>query len=239
MTRIFHKRRRPVLETIGQSLILLSFIVAVLYGGGWYPDYGPLVTAAIKGTAVGLLAIFVLISMQSVNHFLLLLALTASVAGDVFLALPIENAFIKGLSAFLVAQLLFIILYLKNRMPFAELSAARLRVCGLLWATAGIAIFFLYPHLGELMIPVFVYTAALVGMATTALFSKFPVKLTGLGALLFVVSDSVLGARQFLTVPEFTGYIVWGTYYLAELLMTLGVMLSVERRTNFGGYRFD
>lgn len=239
LTRIFHKHRKPVLETIGQSLILLSFIVAVLYGGGWYPDYGQTITAIIKGSAVGFLAIFVLISTQSLNHFLLLLALIASVAGDVLLALPIENSFIKGLGAFLVAQLVFIILYLINRMPFADMSSFRIKIAGLLWAAAGISIFFLYPHLGELMVPVFVYTAALVGMATAALFSKFPVKLVGMGAILFVVSDSVLGARQFLTMPEFTGYIVWGTYYAAELLMTLGVMLSVERHTHFGGYRFD
>lgn len=217
----------------------MSFIVAVLYGGGWFPDYGQTITAIFKGSAVGLLAIFVLISTRSLNHFILFLALAASVAGDVLLALPIENSFVKGLGAFLVAQITFIILYLKNRMPFDEMSSARVTAGSLLWAVAGVAIFFLYPHLGDLMIPVFVYTAALVGMATAALFSKFPVKLVGLGAILFVISDSVLGARQFLTVPEFTGYIVWATYYLAELLMTLGVMLSVERRTNFGGYRFD
>lgn len=239
LTRIFHKRRRPVLEAVGQSLVLLSFIVAVLYGGGWYPDYGPTISAVIKGSAVGLLAIFVLISTQSLNHIILFLALCASVAGDVLLALPIDNAFVKGLSAFLVAQILFIILYLKNRMPFEDLSMMRLSVAGFLWATAVISIFILFPHLGELLVPVIIYSVALVGMATAALLTKFPVKLVGLGAILFVISDSVLGARQFLTVPDFTGYIVWATYYLAELLMTLGVMLSVERHTNFGGYRFD
>ncbi len=228
-----------MLETVGQSLILLSFIIAVLYGGGWYPDYGQTITAVIKGSAVGLLAIFVLLSTQSLNHFLLFLALSASVAGDVLLALPIESSFIKGLGAFLVAQLIFIVLYLTNRMPFADMSAIRVKIAGLLWAAAGITIFFLYPHLGDLMVPVFVYTTALLGMVTTALFSKFPVKLVGLGAILFVISDSVLGARQFLTMPDFTGYIVWGTYYMAELLMTLGVMLAVERHTHFGGYRFD
>lgn len=239
LTRIFHKRRRPIMEAVGQSLILLSFVIAVLYGGGWYPDYGQTVSAIIKGSAVGLLAIFVLVSTQSLNHFLLFLALAASVAGDVLLALPIENAFVKGLSAFLVAQIMFIILYLKNRASLEDLSAARTRGAALLWAVAAVALFILYPHLGDLLVPVCVYTAALVGMATAALLSKFPVKLVGLGAILFVISDSVLGARQFLNMPDFTGYIVWSTYYMAELLMTLGVMLSVDRHTNFGGYRFD
>jgi len=239
LTRIFHKHRQPLLETVGQSLILLSLVVAILYGGGWYPDYGPIISAIIKGSAVGLLALFVLISTQTLNHFILFLALSASVAGDTLLALPIENSFIKGLTAFLAAQVLFIFLYVKNRLPLEDLSGVRVRAASLLWAFAAASLYFLYPHLEELTVPVFVYTAALISMATAALLSKFPVKLVGFGALLFVVSDSILGARQFMTVPDFTRYIVWGTYYLAELLMMLGVMLTVERRRNFGGYRFD
>jgi len=87
--------------------------------------------------------------------------------------------------------------------------------------------------------PVITYSVVLAAMATTALFSKFPVKLVGFGALLFVVSDAVLGARMFSAMPDFTSYIVWATYYLAQLLMVLGIMLTDERPTNYGGYRFD
>jgi len=240
MTHIFKKRRKPILEAIGQSLLLLSFIVAILYGGDWYPpDLIPLMPAIIKGCAVGLLALFVIISLQSFNHFILFLALVASVIGDVLLALPHEQAFIRGLAAFLVAHLLFIALYLKNILPLEDISALRLRIAALLWAVAVSSAYFLYPHLGDMMPAVFTYTAVLTVMATAAILSKFPVKLVAFGAILFVVSDALLGAQQFLSVPEFTGYFVWATYYLAQLLMTLGVILTDDRPTHFGGYRFD
>lgn len=238
MSALFRRRKKPVQEAIGQILLLASFVMAVIYGGGWYPSEW-LWPAIVKGSAVGLLAVFVLISMQSINHFMLLLALIASVGGDVLLAIPHENSFTRGLTSFLIAHVIFIGLYLKNRMLAEDLTALRVRIAALLWAVAAIAAYFLYPHLGDMMIPVFVYSAVLTAMASTALISKYPIKLVGLGALLFVVSDAVLGARQFMDVPAFLDYVVWSTYYLAQLLMTLGVMLTDERRTNYGGYRFD
>lgn len=238
MSTLFSKRKNPIIEGLGQLLLLASLIVAVMYGGGWYPE-GAWWTVIVKGSAVSLLAMFVLINLRSVNHLLLFLALGLSVSGDVLLAWGHENSFIHGLLAFLAAHVVFIILYLKNRLYAEDITSGRVRLAALLWAGAAIAGYFLYPHLGDMMMPVFSYSVVLAAMATTALFSKYSVKLVAVGALLFVVSDTVLGVRQFMIVPDFTGYIVWATYYLAQLLMTLGIMLADERPTNYGGYRFD
>lgn len=238
MSSLFNNRKRPVQEAVCQFLLLASFVVAVLYGGGWYPaDW--LWPVIVKGSAVGLLAIFVLVSMQTVNHLLLFFALIASVGGDVLLEIPHENALTRGLTSFLAAHVLFIVLYIKNRMPAEDITGLRVRIAAFMWAIAGAVGYVLYPYLGEMVMPVVTYSVVLSAMATTALFSKFPVKLVGVGALLFVVSDAVLGARLFSTVPEYTSYIVWATYYLAQLLMLLGIMLTDERPTNYGGYRFD
>ncbi len=235
---MMNKKRNPFMETFGQLLVLASLIVAVVYGGGWYPTEG-LIPVIVKGSAVGLLAFFVLIRSQTLNHLLLLLALIASVAGDVLLALPLENSFVKGLSAFLIAHLLFVGLYIKNRMDWSDVSKGRKQTVFLLWIVSSASAFFVYPLLGELLIPVLVYTFILTLMASMALFSRYPVFLTGFGAILFLISDAVLGARQFLNVPDYLSYVVWGTYYFAQLFMTLGVMITDERRTHYGGYRFD
>ena len=238
MSSLFNNRKRPVQEAVGQFLLLTSFIVAIVYGGGWYPSewLWPLI---VKGSAVGLLAIFVLFSMQTINHLLLFVALAASVGGDVLLEVPGEDSFTRGLTSFLAAHVFFIILYVKNRMLAEDITVIRVRLAALMWASAAIAAYFLYPHLADMAMPVITYSVVLAAMATTALFSKFPVKLVGFGALLFVVSDTVLGASVFSTVPDFASYIIWAAYYLAQLLMVLGVMLVDERPTNYGGYRFD
>lgn len=238
MTRIFSRRKRPVLEAVGQIFIVLSLIGAVLYGGNWYPD-GVFFQVLVKASAVSFLALFVAVNIRTFGHALLFLALVASVGGDVLLAIPHEQAFLRGLMSFMAAHVIFIILYVTNRKPFGELGTLPVRISSLLWLFAFIAGYMLFDALGDMRMYVFTYTAVLTAMATAALLSKFPFKLTGIGAVLFVASDAALGARQFMNVPEFVGYFVWISYYLAQIMMTLGVMLTDDRPTNFGGYRFD
>lgn len=238
MSTVFNNRRHPAREAIGQSLLLGSFIAAVVYAGSWHPAT-EFWTVLVKGSAIGLMALFVLVAMQSFNHFLLFLALSVSVSGDVFLAIQGESSFMRGLMAFAAAHLLFILLFVKNRMRLQDITSLRIRLAALLWAAAGISTFFLYPELGDLLVPTLVYTSVLILMATTALFSKFPIKLLALGVILFVISDATLGAQKFLSVPDYANYIIWGCYYLAQLLITFAVILTDDRPTHYGGYRFD
>ena len=238
MTRIFSERKRPVVEAIGQIFVILSVIGAIAYGFGLYPE-GILWQALVKMSAVGFLVLFVGINLRNFTHLLLLLALIASVVGDVMLVLPHEGAFLHGLMAFAVAHVTFILMYLINGQRFDQITANRLRFSALLWAFAFVAGFWMYDALGELRNYVLGYTAMLVLMATTALLSKFPPRLVGLGAVLFVFSDAALGARQFMNVPEFVGYFVWASYYLSQFMVTLGVMLTDDRPAYSGGYRFD
>ncbi|NVJ70687.1 MAG: lysoplasmalogenase [Alphaproteobacteria bacterium] len=239
MTRIFSRRKRPVLEAMGQIFIFLSVVGAVLYGGGWYPE-GLLWQLLTKASAVTFLALFVAVNIRTFGHALLFLALLASVSGDVLIAMPHEQAFMRGLLGFMVAHVIFIVLYVTNRRPMKEIGTVPIRLASLLWVFAFVSGFALNDMLGDMRMYVFTYTAVLTAMATAALLSKFPLRLTGIGAVLFIASDAALGARQFIpSVPEYMGYFVWVTYYASELMMTMGVMLTDDRPTNFGGYRFD
>lgn len=238
MARIFSRRKRPIIEGIGQALLFLSLVGAVLYGGGWYPD-GLVWQVSAKASAVGFLVLFVLVTAQTTNHLILLLALIASVVGDILLAVPAENSFMRGLLAFFVAHVFYVALFLKNRLPFEDVTGLRMRISALFWAGAGVAAFFLYPGLGTMLVPVFAYATILALMATTAMMSRFPVRLVGAGAILFLASDALLGARTFLDLTMGGPLSVWITYYLGQLFLTIGVMLYDERPTNFGGYRFD
>lgn len=238
MTRIFSRRKRPVLEAVGQFFILLSVIGAIVYGGSWYPDE-VVWRVLVKASAVTFLALFVLVNIRTFGHALLFLALVSSVVGDVLLAVPHDQSFLRGLLGFMTAHVFFIVLFASNRMPMKDVGTIPVRVASLLWVFALAAGVLMYDALGDMRMYVFTYTAVLTAMASTALLSKFPARLTGIGGVLFVISDAALGANQFLTVPAWTGYIVWTSYYLAQLMITMGVMLTDDRPTNFGGYRFD
>ncbi len=241
MTRIFSRRKRPVLEALGQIFIVLSILGAVLHGGGWHPD-GLLWVVLTKASAVTFLALFVAVNIRTFGHALLFLALLASVSGDVLLEIPTDPAgqsFLRGLMGFMVAHVFYIVLYMTNRQPMGEVRTLQIRLSSLLWLFAFFSGYMMYDGLGDNRMYVYAYTAVLTAMATAALLSKFPFRLTGIGAVLFVASDAAIGAREFMGAPEYVGIFIWVAYYASQIMMTFGVMLTDDRPTNFGGYRFD
>ena len=80
--------------------------------------------------------------------------------------------------------------------------------------------------LGPLLLPVVVYALVLAGMAISAQLTNLGNPLAALGALCFVASDAMLAIGKF--SGPFPGHepLVWITYYLAQLLIFLGVARS-------------
>ena len=75
------------------------------------------------------------------------------------------------------------------------------------------------------------YSAGLAIMAACAWLSRFPRGLTGLGALLFLVSDLLIFARIGpLGGQPWVGYGVWGLYFAGQVLIVLGVTRTLVDR---------
>ena len=71
-------------------------------------------------------------------------------------------------------------------------------------------------------------------MAACALISRFPVALTGLGALMFVLSDLFIFARAGpLAQAAWIGLAIWTLYYVGQLMICLGVVRTLERDRRF------
>lgn len=136
-----------------------------------------------------------------------------SLAGDVFLMLP-GDRFIFGLGSFLVAHLFYTGAFVSD--GGFKASPALLGAYGLYYL---LLITMLQPYLGTLTIPVAVYGIALATMGWQAA-ERWAVRRTGpaagaaLGALLFVVSDSVLALNRF-AIPFRAGRLVIMTTYIA------------------------
>jgi uncharacterized membrane protein YhhN len=90
-------------------------------------------------------------------------------------------------------------------------------------ASAALTIW-LWPGLGGLAVPVLVYIAALTTMAATAIGSEARYPPVAWGALLFVVSDSLIGISRFREPVPMGDCLVWGTYYVAQCCLTLGFL---------------
>jgi uncharacterized membrane protein YhhN len=74
-----------------------------------------------------------------------------------------------------------------------------------------------------------IYALVLATMAITALLAEFGNPLSAIGGLCFVASDAMLAIGKFHGPFAGHGPLIWTTYYLAQLLIFLGVIRSHQR----------
>lgn len=157
------------------------------------------------------------------NLKLFALALLFSAAGDAFLAYDGQRLFVPGLASFLVTHVLYAVVFvLATRGTATSMSAGRKLMLGVIPAFAVAYSAVLWPHLGALTIPVLIYIAAIVVMAMLAM--RVRAIEVPLGAVLFMVSDSLISLGKFLWQAPWIGPTVWITYALAQLLITRGML---------------
>jgi len=138
-----------------------------------------------------------------------------SLVGDVLLMLPID-AFIFGLVSFLAAHLVYIYAFqLHHRPGFSWLPV-------LILAAYGVAIFLvLRPGLGGLAFPVAAYILVILTMAYTAWSQRDQsgarwALLALVGAVLFVLSDTILALNKFGEPFTLARALTLGTYFPAQ-----------------------
>ncbi|WP_371369059.1 lysoplasmalogenase [Pseudomonas sp. QL9] len=153
----------------------------------------------------------------------ILLGLGLSLLGDILLEWPL-NAFVPGLATFLLAHVAYLVAYLSETRRLAPLAL----VCA---ALPGIGLFLLLDShgLGELRLPIVLYSLTISSMLWRALARlATPISpsawLAASGALLFMLSDSMIGISRFLDAFDGSGYAIMLTYWLGQL----GIAASVS-----------
>lgn len=162
-------------------------------------------------------------------------ALFFSWAGDVLLLFDSRqtNFFLLGLSAFLIAHIFYIIFF--HRVRMAERPATKLRILVFVVLYYILLVSFLSPHLGDMRLPVRIYGLVISFMLLLAMHMFFINDKTAgkwmmFGALLFVISDSILAIDKFYNRFEFAGILIMLTYGLAQLFITQGAIQYIRKK---------
>ncbi|WP_313214027.1 lysoplasmalogenase [Soonwooa sp.] len=177
-----------------------------------------------KTLLMPLLLVFYWLASQKSNQpkqNLFIAGLILSWFGDVFLLF--DWGFIAGLGSFLAAHICYIF------------CLKKFSVSNALWSLPFILIYlftfltFLFPHLGDMKIPVILYALCISGMLYFSLKTKQILLI--IGAVFFVISDSVLAINLFVNQSKVLGFLVMFTYVLAQTFLTFGFLKSKKSIT--------
>ena len=154
-------------------------------------------------------------------------ALALSAVGDFFLSRKKEDWFIAGLVAFLVGHVFYIILFAQ----LMDLSAPNWKVIGALVLYALVFGGVLIKKDDKYRLPIIAYICILSTMGILAVHLPDKQLYATIGAMVFIVSDSLLALRMFVVKNDTTkkqlSLGVWFTYVIAQFLIFYGFRLTV------------
>ncbi|MCK0189079.1 lysoplasmalogenase [Arenibacter sp. F20364] len=162
-----------------------------------------------------------------------LIALSFSLMGDILLLYDYLSTmyFMLGLIAFLIAHISYSVVFLMQGKPIVKKEL--IIVSGLFLAYGTSLFILLMDNLGTLKIPVIIYILGILAMAITAYSRKDHVgptsfKLVFIGAMFFILSDSILAVNKFLIEVPGAHVLVMGTYASAQYLIVSGLLEGNE-----------
>ncbi|TDO83252.1 putative membrane protein YhhN [Flavobacterium chryseum] len=211
--------------------IKLYFVISLFYLLFLFLGYENL-DLYLKPILIPLLGFVVYLHERFPLKKTLLIALLFSWIGDIILLFADidEIYFILGLVSFLISHIMYCVVFSKqikaetktNKFLFAIGSLViMLYLVGILSV--------LYPSLGDLKIPVMVYATVISTMLLFAfngflVWKKSGSKLVFIGAIVFVVSDTILAINKFYSPIEKSAFFIMLTYLVAQYLLVIGVL---------------
>jgi uncharacterized membrane protein YhhN len=178
----------------------------------------------LKGLIIPFLIIIYLLNARQKLRITILAALFFSWAGDVILGF----SFIPGLACFLLAHVMYVISFFKTSGKSLIIPKRIYLLLPVILFGAGL-LCLLNDNLDGMRLPVITYTIVILTMVVAAInrYGKvsrlsFVVVLTG--AILFVISDSLIALNKFGFPFMFSGVAVMTTYIAAQYLIVAGVL---------------
>ena len=168
------------------------------------------------------------------------LALVFSLIGDALLINPDATVaqFMLGIAAFWIVQVCYIFFFYRKR-PFRKKDAGFL-----FFATLAILAYLIFLHYlmwakldkAHLQIPVIIYSLTIGFMLICAFNINNSRSLNNIGvlyfipgAILFVISDSLIALNKFYFVKPMSGVAIMATYGIAQFLIVTGAIKFIKK----------
>ena len=214
----------PELSKLARGLLVFSLVFGLSYPLVWGLGWPDSLATAWKGAGVGLLALFAAVEARNLDGWLLAGLLGCGALGDVLLV----GSMTSGALAFMLGHVVAIWLFLRNRRE--RLSVSQRALALVVMPAAALIAWSLPADRGQAP-GVAVYALFVAAMAAAAWTSRFPRYVTGMGAMMFLVSDLLILARMGpLEGAAWVGLAIWLLYYAGQLLIALGVRGAITNK---------
>lgn len=184
----------------------------------------PMIVPAIIG--------FYLLNTNEANfRWVVIIALAFGLVGDIFLLIRKSAAFLVGLVAFLAGHVLYIAIFLYLSDFPENVNLPLILIGSFLLLTLIPVSILLIKFAKKMSYPAILYYSLLMMMCFSACtlygnISLLAFCLTMSGSILFVLSDTILGVRKFTSILRDNTLLVMATYFPAQLLIAIGMVLA-------------
>ena len=218
------------LKTFIPCFLAILAVELIVVSSADLPPYRIITKPLVVGS---LLVYFLLQKVERKTKVLVTSALIFSIIGDIQLiyAGKYEYLFVGGLMAFLFAHVLYIIEFSRTRNRkagvLAPLSILLIYAIAIFW--------YLSDALENMMLPVGIYIITILIMILFAYLRDDSMTDNGYiyvvsGALLFMLSDSIIGITRFKSDIPYSRILVMAIYGFAQLLMVLGILMGEKAK---------
>ena len=163
------------------------------------------------------------------GHAFFITGLWFALLGDIFLMVRSQDLFVPGLASFLIMQATYTYAFNLDRSDkISPVKASLLLLPFLIFA--GVFFLVLYPYLpGTLKVAVGIYACSIAMMSWMSFIRKGYVstqsfRLVFFGALIFMVSDSLIAIDRFIQPVPYNTIWVMSTYAVAQYLIMIGYL---------------
>ena len=224
----------------GKSLIILEYLLLITYLALFHWNKSPFTLAVFVKTLL-MPVLIVLLVINTARYNLLsigtLLALIASTSGDLFMELNQLNDkfFLPGLGSFLLAHIFYIITF-SYKLKINNIQNKNYTILAILLLTATALVALLWPHLGQMKIPVIIYALIITSVTYIAYLhcQQFTGKICAVfwGALIFLISDAALSITLFITQYPLHREANMILYVTGQTLIVLGILQTTKITEN-------
>lgn len=204
-------------------LLVLALVIAALDWWAVAHRNPPLEYVCKPAAAVAFLATaWALDPVDDGARLLLVVALVFCLAGDVFLMLP-RDAFLAGLGSFAVAQILFTVSFgLREPTPTRTIIGLVIVLLGASILARRFVAALRRGGAGSMVPAILVYVTVISAMVVSAIAGGTVVGI--IGAVLFLVSDSLIAEERFVASRPWQRLTIIVTYHLALAGLVVGLV---------------